>query len=517
MPRSALGRAVLWTALGLIFGLHLGLRAHQIDRLPVFTDEYSHIRRAAVVYDLERHPAQDSRGKFLFYFLPGIFDLKQGETALFLGRLSVALASLLTGALVFRAGVWLWDWRAGLVGMFFYASVPFVVFFERMALADPFAGLVAGLTVALAALWAKEPSRARSIALGTALAATIAAKLTMAFVATIPAFAILLLGISSWREVLPRYFWPGLLALATAAAWWSLVIVPALIAYPMGINYTLYDNWLIDPDPETPGRLGAWVEKMDLLVTLPMTALLGLAILICLWARPRRGAYILAWAALAWFPTFFIIAPTAFQSRYLMAGFPALAVLLGGGLMAGLDGLSSRHFPPPPHPSPNMGKNLAIAGLILALWGGAFALPFARQAMSDPAQLGLPAQDQKDYLAGYYNAYGLLEAMDWVESDGEAGAFSVLHTRYCMPPLYGFRLDYACRKYPDDSPLTQADWEELALGPLLQGRAVYLLTDYTYDSIDHPRLELVFLGDYPKPQSQIRVRVWRVQLAESAN
>ena len=230
-----------------LFWLALWIRAHNITALPVFVDEGKHIARATSIYHFNTHPAQESHGKFLFYFLPGVFDLTQPHSALFLGRISVALSALLTVALVFLIARTLAGEYAGLIAAAFYTLVPFAFFFERMALADPFAGLIAAATVWFGWRFARHPRRSTAVYLGIFMALAPAAKLTLAFVSAFPAPAILIWGYSaSLRRLWERYGRLSLLALTVTALLWSLAIIPAMISYYAGTDYILYDPHLAD-------------------------------------------------------------------------------------------------------------------------------------------------------------------------------------------------------------------------------------------------------------------------------
>src|SRR5688572_23078849 len=116
--KMPISKRIFASLIALLF-LQLFIRSHNITELPLFTDEYSHIKRASVVYDFEQHPAIESHGKFFFYFLPGIFNLKHMETALHLARTSVALSSLLTTAMIFLICRHLFDERAGFLAAIF--------------------------------------------------------------------------------------------------------------------------------------------------------------------------------------------------------------------------------------------------------------------------------------------------------------------------------------------------------------------------------------------------------------
>ncbi|NJL92665.1 MAG: hypothetical protein HC915_02510 [Anaerolineae bacterium] len=287
------------------------------------------------------------------------------------------------------------DVQAGLLSATFYTLVPYAFFFERMALADAWAGLIATGMVWVAIRFARRPTWRTAFWVGVFMALTPAAKLTMAFMAAIPAPAVLLLGrYRSLSDLWRRYGLRSFFALLVTALLWMLVLVPAVIEnLSGGPDYILFDNHLVGvaTESQTLGeKLGEWWEKQALLMSVPLTVFWLVAWPFALLQQPRRLGLLLSWLALAWFATFFVIAPGSFQSRYLMAGFPAVAVTLGVGGLVLLRVVTEQL-------AHSQARALAWGGFVLALvfWAAGFALPFAQQASTDPAALHLPPQDEK--------------------------------------------------------------------------------------------------------------------------
>lgn len=474
--------------------LGLWLRAHHITALLVFSDEWLHIKRAAVIYDFQQHPAVESNGKFLFYFLLGIFDLKQSSTALFLGRTAVALTSLLTGTVVFRLAFRLWDWRAGLAALAFYMLIPYAVFFERMALADPLAGLLAAVLAWRCLRLAARPTQRRAVWVGIFLALTPAAKLSLVFVTGLPVIALMLFApYMGWRDGLRRYWRLGLTAALVVIGFWLVILVPAMLDSALsGRQYAIFPTWLVDTESLTLlEKISDSWEKMTLLASLPLTLVLLLLIPLVAAQQPRTAGFLLAWLGLVWFAAFFVVGSNSFQSRYLMSGVPAIAVFFGIGSLMAAEKL------------PQLGHWIVIFGL--GIWGLFFALPFAHTAATDPTDLRLPHLDRQNYFEGYYNAYALLDAVKYLRDHGEDHA--VLGTRWCLPDLYGIKdaVPYVCDKHTDLEHLqdsvggrTIADW-------LADGIPVYFVTDV---ELTTPNAELI--ASYPKPFGEITIYVWRV-------
>ncbi|NDJ84706.1 MAG: hypothetical protein GYB66_02365 [Chloroflexi bacterium] len=506
----AISRRTLVLLVGLLL-LHLLVRAHNILTLPLFVDEQSHLTRAEVIYSFDHHPAKDSHGKFLFYFLPGIFDLESfKDETLHLGRTSVALASLLTGALVFAIGSRLFDARVGLAATAIYALLPYASFFERMALADPFAGLIATALVWQSIRFVSRPSRSRALWVGLFMALAPAAKLTMSFVDFVPIIAVLLFGsYDSLVDLVRRYWRYGLWAAGVVIGFWAMVFIPALIDYTRGTDYVFYTPWLLETPVESSDsvivdKLGDKWEKLVLLTSLPMTILF----LIGPWLvkREQRKATLLvsSWLLATWFVSFFLVGYSSFQSRYMTAGSPALVLLLAVGAFA----ITDRLFPR---------RATIVAGLGWAVWAAVYALPFSYTAATDPTRLDMPWLDQHNYFESLYNAYGLIEAMDAIRADAEGEVTVVLGTRF-TPRLFEYEnLEYHRDREFNLSDADRPRTQQLILEPLAAGEPVYLVTDTYVDERrpDFPPMDGVvaieFMAEFEKPYGANTVKVWRLR------
>lgn len=169
----------------------LVIRVHRLLTLPVFVDESLHIMRAQVVFDFTDAVASFLPGKLLTYYYFGLFG-PENSGGLWLCRAAIALTAPLCAALCYgltrKLGGDPW---AGLLAVWLYALSPFLIFFERMALTDTFAGLFA-LGLSYAALYlAENPTRRRAVLTGSLLGLALLAKLTALPLVIIPPLAML--------------------------------------------------------------------------------------------------------------------------------------------------------------------------------------------------------------------------------------------------------------------------------------------------------------------------------------
>ncbi len=234
MRRQSKTQPVLWAVIGLLL-LHVALRSHNIAVQDVYIDEGFHTARAVRVWDFDEHPAHFSHGKLLLYYWLGLFEA-DAPHFLHTARLSMALFSLLTCATLYNLGKMLIDHRAGLLAMLVYAVLPYSLFYERMAMADPLASGLVVLLVWRSWVFARRPTLWQGAVVGVLMGMALLAKLTVGLAPFLPVSIALMLW--PWRGDIrrqattwaKRYVPPLLVAGLTAALIWIPVIAPVLWA-----------------------------------------------------------------------------------------------------------------------------------------------------------------------------------------------------------------------------------------------------------------------------------------------
>jgi 4-amino-4-deoxy-L-arabinose transferase-like glycosyltransferase len=512
-------RALLLFAIAFLLWLQFFLRAHNALHLPFFIDEHRHIARAEAAFD--GHPARESMGKFLLYIWLAPFQNDRFE-ALLVSRWAVALFSLVGSAALFALTRKLFNTWAALLAVAFYAFAPFSLFYERMVLADGFAGCFGALVAWQSIYLAENPTRRRAMIVGMLVGLAIMAKLTLTFVAIVPVLAVLLLGnhpqtgrrwlVSRTRRYLPSLVIAGL----TCIVVWLPVLIPAGIVALDGNYYVLIDQSLADTSPLDEGDVNRFTylwTQASLMLSEPMVILLLGLSLLGLWQSPPKAAYGVGWFIAMWFPGVMLVWRT--RTRYLAPGTFALALLLAGGFFA-LQKLLQEHR----GIAPRMGQRLAVTlpTIIIALWGAWFAVPFAVNAMTDATALHVPLWDENDYYRGAQTAYTLDEALDIIarQPDDERipvkGIF-MLCQRYQTYFDYN-TLDLNCDhdRYPKPNEI-----DKLAS---LQGDVVtyaaehlpfYLIIE-TFENVplEIEQFQFVRLQQFRRPMNGTSVSVWHV-------
>ncbi|MBN2303123.1 MAG: hypothetical protein JXQ72_01520 [Anaerolineae bacterium] len=501
--------------------VQMALRVHHPMEQPSFVDENHHITRAQIVYHFNQNPTAFSHGKLLYYYYLGLFT-SGGTSALIVSRLAMALFSLFTSAVIVRLAQMLFGPRATIPALAFYALAPYAVFFERMALADPFAAGLAALTAWVSIRLARRPSIMSGTTIGLAASLTSLAKLTTAGIAVIIPLAVLLFGrvtfpqrrraaLRVWLKRLWEIYGAALgLAVLVIDMIWGTVVLVAILCNQNGNKGLIVNGTLID-QPDQNGLLDnldyTWDAVEHYLSVPAVLAVIGLAVLV-LARRPKAGVYVLAWLLALWMPP--ILVATRFETRYLVTGIPALAVIVGGGAALAADVVGRR-----------TAAVLTVVGL--ALWATLFALPFAHRSATDFSALDIPAQDQYSYISGPFTGFGARDAVDYLvanaeRTNGQVPVVSVL--RHCgsislyIPKLFA----WTCMDFNNTPgrifPPRVAEWapflEQVKTWPF-----VYLITEYTnvvpLDAPpDVPPLGWTLEFTAARPLGGRTVAVWRV-------
>ncbi|MBN1201922.1 MAG: glycosyltransferase family 39 protein [Anaerolineae bacterium] len=520
MTRTVLPRRT--SALPLIVALlivQFALRCHHPALQSAFVDEHHHIRRAAVVYDFDQNPVSFSHGKLLLYYWLGLFGLG-GDSELALARIAIGLFSLIGSAAAAATARDLFGRRAAVPTLALYALAPYALFFERLALADPFAGALAALTAWGSIRLARKPTVRRGLAVGLLAGLTALAKLTTLGVVVLPLIALVLLrrqgrptaGVSEgWRLRGKAVLRPLIAVLIGWALVWSGYALGLLADAHASGSTNVIDSYLVDGEPgitDLTENLRDTLDGVVILLSSPGALVLVGCTLVLLRRRTAAGLYVLVWLLALWGPSVILGSPV--QTRYLAAGVPALAVLISGGIAEITRPLAPRF------------AGALIAGGI-GLWAVGFALPFAYDASHNPAALHLPERDVSSYISGPFAGWGTRDALDYLRDHGDRiggriPAVGVL--RHCGSIALHLTDEFAwtCidRQHvpTDNMPADVRAWT-----PVYDAADtwpfVYLVTDYTeHTPLDAPpqtppyTWELVFAVD--RPRGGKTVAVWRI-------
>lgn len=392
--------------------LQLLIRTHNITIQNPYIDEGFHIRRAGFIYDFEFHPARVSHGKLLVYFWLGLFETDRLHV-LASSRLSIGLISLVTGATLYQLGKTMHSRTTGLLALLLYIFCPIALFYERMAMADPLATVLATLTVWRSLVLVKRPTLKEGALIGLLVGLAVMAKLTMGLLPLLPALAALIF--FPWRRGLKsivqqinewsKIYLPPITTAAIAALFlWLPILVPAALAlnteepFKLVNAYNLRVNAEESQDRFTPLEYIQQIRaEMDDFFTEHLLLFVGGIFIVTFFLQPTRNhLYILLWFAVFIVPS--ILGARLATARYFM---PVSAPLM----FALAYTITNLWESPRPHFLRWGQKILALAGFSAAgIWLFAHAIPFASTDLTQPNQLHFSETNYTEYQSGFLTA-----------------------------------------------------------------------------------------------------------------
>jgi hypothetical protein len=498
-PRTPARHLALAVALLLLMA---AIRLHNLTLQEPFIDEGAHVQRARVVWSFDEHPGRFANGKLLLYYWLGLFELPP-ISALWIARTAIALASLLTGAAVYAIARMAGSAGAGALALAAYAVLPLAFFFERMALADPFAAMFAALAVWQSVRFARRPTVRAAIAVGLLCAAATLAKLTTGLVPLIPLAAALACfpprgnNRSVWWYEWRRRYGTGIaLAWGIVVLCWLPVVVPAAVAQVRGDPFTLVNgaNLADLGEPAPLAELRAAIPAIARYTSAPLLVGSGAALIGLAW-RARRDPSLRTWAAalIAWTVLLALLPPVAsrnVRTRYFMPLAAPLSVT--AGCTAWVLWRARRPL-----------IRLAVASAS-AIWLAGFAIPFALTAVRTPDDLRLPPNDAAVFLGGNFAGDAMREAARLI--DAADPSVLVLADRATCDMLTFFTA----------RPITCAD--DIARPvELLNAPESYVVLNGHEPQPERLRLVWELVGEFERPALQERagvtrtVQVWRVR------
>jgi 4-amino-4-deoxy-L-arabinose transferase-like glycosyltransferase len=372
------------------------IRSQNILALDPYIDEGFHLRRAAIVWDLEVNPGRIAHGKPLIYYWYGLFEADPRNT-LFTSRLGMAIFSVFSGAVLYAFGRTIHSHRVGVLALGLYAITPYAFFFERMAMADPITSVFALLLAWRSLTFARRPSLRAGLVIGSLVAMTTLTKLTMGLAPLIPVAATVIffpwkwpLQINAW---LRRYFLPLTVAAVVVILMWLPILIPAYMARNSDDPFTLTDPVSFREEKVRFAPLNYLNEvelEIDEMLTYELPVLVGLALVY--WFGAQHGSpqvrtmlFLLAWTVIMAAPT--LTLARLYTSRYLMPLVAPMVLILAYMVFS----LWPRH-------------RLVSGGLIgaVVIWALTFALPFASTALNQPENLNFAysSTNHVEYLSG---------------------------------------------------------------------------------------------------------------------
>ncbi len=382
-------------ALSLVYA---ATRLHHLTALPLFVDESFHIdtaQRALAGQVL----ASAEHGRFFRVWFNAFLG-PEAPVAAFTSRAGTVIVGLLGLAAFYALARAFASHRAGLLGLALWIAAPYLLFYERMALADP--QLVAFSAVAVWLAWQVVRTGAAwaAIGLGLTLALVLLAKAPGVVWLPLPLVAALLAPRLTVRR---RAALVGLAVAAFGVVWGPL----ALALRVKGYNYFgLAGHFTGGVDEGLLDR--TWRNLGDVLAI--DAAYLGAPVLLAAlagglyWLARRPRPALLALLALGMSGGGAILFGTTVNSRYALNHVPwlLLPLAVGAGLL--IERIPRARWP---------------VYAALGAWVMLVGVPFMRDAWRDPARLALHGNDPKEYVTHEAAGYGAAEVGAWLSATTE--------------------------------------------------------------------------------------------------
>jgi 4-amino-4-deoxy-L-arabinose transferase-like glycosyltransferase len=461
----------------LILLLALWLRVVNLYAAPVFVDEGTHLNwaRQFVAGDTRYPVLMD--GRLLAVAAYALFD-PFGPAPLWLARAATAVWSLVNVAVCLRLARALGGRWAGNVAGLLYAVLPYALFHERQALADPIS--IGFGSLALFATWqlARTGRVGWSVPLGLSLAGAILAKMQGAFYVAVP---VVMWALWPQRRRLAAHLTLAVIVGAVSAGLWLLALGPRVGETSSGVLVGATATLMQCPPALCRGNFAEQARLLPL-------ALSSLADMI----PPYFGWALVALALIAFGLELRDAVRAGLNERVrLSLSVSIAAVLMLGAVLAALRGeLLPRYagFLAPAvcllaalafqryrraHGN-NLIPNAAVVTLIVLTLTNSYTL------VTVPTRAALPSVDERQYLTGPYSGVGFRELMHLIperETDPQRPPLVVLGTAWQALSANSFVELRAWRAQP----ALELSWADVQTA-FAQGRAVYLLDEAPPDS-----------------------------------
>lgn len=397
-------------ALSLAF-LYFALRLPNLTLQPIFADEAIYIRWAQVMRaepSLRFLPLQDGKTPLFMWTMIPFF--KVFEDPLLAGRILSVVSGYGTFLGIGFLALQVFNKRVALWSLFLAAIVPFLVFFDRLALVDSMLAAFSIWTLNIAILLVRKMRTDLAMVLGYLLGGAVLTK-TPGF------FNILVLPITilfaSWtrenreRNLLKLFGLWAIVFLVTFFVYNILKLGPGVqnlnsrnqdyVRSPMDVLARPWDPFL----PHTYDLLD-WLPK---LLTEPILLLVVLGIVISLWRKSWPAIAIVIWSLVPM--TILMAFLQTFTARYILFSIPPLIVLAGFAADWLATVFQSKRY------------NYLVCSVIVILLILPMVLNFNFKLLFNPLQAPLPEDERRGYLEDWTAGYGFKEIARYLEDQSK--------------------------------------------------------------------------------------------------
>jgi Flp pilus assembly protein TadD len=354
-------------------------------------------------------------GRYLPTWLAAL-ALSRGGDPLRLGRLVSVAAGLLSVLGLVVLGRQLGRERAGWLAAVLYTLVPFTLFHDRLALAEPWLACTWIWSLAFGVLWSRTARLGWAVLLGAAVAAAGLTKLVGLVLFFLPLECVF------WREGALR----RRLAYQLCAVWAVALalLAPVVLEAPEHVAYLEESLWAFHPSPDSAP---AFLPGLAHIVEWHWAYLTPVGAVVAAWAmaealrRWDRAALSLVLCWSLWCVACAVVWGRSWQPRDLE---PAVALLLAG-VACSIAALRAR-----------------FGFALVAAWALA-AVPLDRSIVFEPEAARLPGIERGQYIEGWPSGYGIAELASWLVRSARDAPILVLGHDQSGPMREGLDLRLA--------------------------------------------------------------------------
>ena len=390
-------------AIGLLIILtFFGLRLPNLTLQPIFADEAIYIRWAQVMRaepTLRFLPLTDGKTPLFMWVLMPV--LKFIPDPLLAGRLLSVATGFLTLIGVFLLTRKVFGVKAGFFASLLYATTPYTVFFDRMALVDSMLASFTIWIIYFAILLNQKLRLDLAMILGYLLGGALLTKTpAMIHLLILP---ISILGFKKGRKNLVKIITLWIVAIGIAIIMYNLLrLAPSfhmLSARNADYIFSLTELTGRPLDPFIPHLrdIADWFPK---LLTWPLLGLIVLSCLLMVKTGNRLGLLILLWALIPMLTLMAFL--KTFTARYLFLSIPPLLILAGSGL-------------------DRVSQGKLVISVILIFLVIFPALHFDYQLITNPPPDNLPKAERRGYFEDWTAGYNFKEISDFLNEKRKEG------------------------------------------------------------------------------------------------
>jgi len=398
----------LWLLLGLAY---LATRCINLTRLPLFVDEGVYLWWAENILkgDFLRGMGEGRPLEGWLIALPLSLHLGPALASRLVHVLSGMMGLMTTCCVANR----LLDRRVALLAGVLYVSLPYLLFFERLATPDALLATLGILSVLLAVEMLRGDWRL-AVVTGITLVLAVLAKSPVGLYFTIvPVLVLIFVPAARARRqaaclavsyLLPLFFLIG--ASAVVFYRWRLGLQPVGFGLHLLLRQTAAGVSLAENLGHNGRLLLSW---LNVYLTWPLAGLLAISWLGGLLGR-EPGLRLLAVIAGLWL-AIFVAASEFWVPRYILPAVPPAIIILAWGIVRALNGFATWLRTRIPLSVSHSLYGAALLGLLLLV------VPLDLAIVFYPEDASLPEVDRSQYVEGYGAGYGFPEASVFLEQE----------------------------------------------------------------------------------------------------